>query len=361
MILRGFIKKEIIQTLRDPRLGVMVLIMPVLQILLFGYALTNDVINIKLGGYFQPSDVVAQDIYKAAVASQWFLPIDVAGTPPEQAILSGKVDAVIIAPEGGVTKTVGRNEGKMQLLVNATNVLRAVAIDGYIQNIAWKVCSADGGRQSPVNVVMRSLYNPTLETSTFIVPGLMAMILTVLVMILTCTSIAKEKESGTFETIISAPIKRRSIILGKTIPFALVGLFNTFVVLIAGLCFFDLPFRGSFLIFLVENLFFVVCAVLLGILMSTFVKNQQQAMLCSFIVIFVLMMLSGSFFPIDNIPIWLRWFAYANPMAHHTLLIRNILLKGGDIAYVVQHCLAILAATSVIALCAFSRFRITLN
>lgn len=359
MILRGFIKKEIIQTLRDPRLGVMVLIMPVLQILIFGYALTNDVINIRLGGYFSPSDFIARDIYKSAIASQWFLPVDVSGLSPEQAILSGKVDAVVVAPEGGVTKTVGRGEGRLQLLINASNVLRARAIDGYIQSIALKTCAPN--ISSPVHIITRPLYNPALETTTFIVPGIMAMILTTLVMILTCTSIAKEKESGTFETIISAPIKRRSIILGKTIPFALVGLFNTFVVLLAGLFFFDLPFRGNFFMFLGENLLFVICAVMIGVLMSTFVKNQQQSMLCSFIVIFVLMMLSGSFFPIDNMPLWLRWIAYINPMAHHTFLLRNILLKGGDLVYVIQHCLAILASTAFIALCSFLRFRITLN
>ncbi|MDR0624945.1 MAG: ABC transporter permease [Holosporales bacterium] len=359
MILRGFIKKEIIQTLRDPRLGVMVLLTPVIQILVFGYAITNDVINIRLGAYFQPRDVIAQDIYRSAIASRWFLPVDTSDVAPEQAILSGKVDAVIVAPEGGATKAVGRGDGKLQLLINASNVLRARAIDGYIQSIVHNVCWQNGS--SPIHIVTRPLYNPALETTTFIVPGIIAMILTILVMMLTCTSIAKERESGTFETIISAPIKRRDIILGKTIPFAMIGLFNTFVVLIAGMLFFDLPFRGNFFVFLVENLLYVICAVTLGLLMSTFVKNQQQSMLCSFIVIFVLMMLSGSFFPIDNMPVWLRWVAYANPLAHHTFLVRNILLKGGDAVYVTQHCLAILAATLFIALCSFSRFKITLN
>jgi ABC-2 type transport system permease protein len=359
MILRGFIKKEITQTLRDPRLGLMVLIAPVFQILLFGFAITNDVININLGAYFQPNDVAVRDIYNAALASKRFHGVDISKTSPDKAIQCGIADAVIIAPKYGLTRGIGRGDGELQLLINSTNVIRAVAIDGYMQSIIHKIYGPN--IDPPFKIIMRTLYNPTLETTTFIVPGIMGMILMVLVMVLASTSIAKEKESGTFETIISAPIKRKYIILGKTIPFALVGLFNTFVILISGIFFFNLPFRGNFIVFLLENLFFVVCAVMFGILLSTFVKNQQQSMLCSFMVIFVLMMLSGSFFPIENMPLWLRVIAYCNPMAHHTFLVRNILLKGGDPMYLIQHIAAILVSTIAIALYAFKRFKITLS
>jgi ABC-2 type transport system permease protein len=359
MKLFGFIKKELIQTLRDPHLASMVLIAPVMQILVFGYALTNDVINIRLGAYFAPSDVVAADIYNATIASKRFIPVDVSSMRPEDAVQKGIVDAVIVAPEGGLTRGAGNDLGKLQLLIDASNVIRAIAIDGFMQAICNKV---RGERAAPpLKLTVRTLYNPTLETTTFTVPGVMAMILMTLVMILTCTSIAKEKESGTFETIISAPIKRWHIILGKTVPFAIVGLLNTLVILIAGKIFFDLPFRGNPGIFIIENLMFVTCAVLFGILLSTFVKNQQQSMLCSFMVIFILIMLSGSFFPIDNMPKWLQVIAYLNPMAHHTFLIRNILLKGGEIGYVMTHLLGIFVASIVVGTVAFRRFKITLN
>ncbi|MDR2464174.1 MAG: ABC transporter permease [Holosporales bacterium] len=359
MILIGFIKKELIQTLRDPKLGVMVLVAPVLQILLFGFALTNDVVNIRLGAYIAPNDVIALDIYNAAIASKRFLPVDVSNTAPEKAIQQGIADAVLVAPPGGLTRAAGNCNGKMQVLVDASNVLRAVSIDGFIQNITQRTCHHLTA--SPLKIVVRTLYNPTLETTTFTVPGVMAMLLMTLVMILTSTSIAKEKESGTFETIIAAPIKRRHIILGKTIPFAIVGLFNVFVILISGRLLFHLPFKGNFLVFLLENMLFVTCAVLVGILMSTFVTNQQQSMLCSFIVIFVLIMLSGSFFPVENMPGWLRILAYINPMAHHTFLIRNILLKGGEPLYVTAHMFAIFATNVLIACLAFKRFKITLD
>jgi ABC-2 type transport system permease protein len=359
MILSGFIKKEFLQTLRDPRLGVMVLVAPVLQIIFFGFALTNDVLNISLGSYFSPSDVVANDIYKAALASKRFKFVDVSDVSPEKAIQNGVAEAVLVAPEKGLTSSSGHGDGELQLLINASNALRARAIEGYLQSIVQTVCFPEV--VSPLKISVRTLYNPTLETTSFMVPGIMAMLLLILVMILTCTSIAKEKESGTFEAIIAAPIKRSYIILGKTVPFALMGLLNTFVILIFALIFFDMPFRGSFLVLLLENLFFVNCSVLLGILLSTFVNNQQQAMLCCFIAAFVLMMLSGSFFPIENMPLWLRCVAYMNPMAHHTFLLRNILLKGGDTLYIIKHIFAIFLSSSVIAIYAFKRFKMTLN
>lgn len=359
MKLLGFIKKEVIQTLRDPHLAVMILLAPVLQILLFGYALTNDVVNIRLGAYFSPSDVVCADIYNAALASGRFAPVDTSDLMPEDVVQRGLADAVIVAPEAGLTRGAGNSTGKLQLLIDASNVIRAISINGFIQGITKKICEPMSA--PPLTLVVRTLFNPTLETTTFTVPGVMAMILMILVMISTCTSIAKEKESGTFETIISAPIKRSHIILGKTVPFAIIGLLNTFVILIAGRIFFDLPFVGNVFMFTIENLAFVTCAVFCGILLSTFVKNQQQSMLCCFFVTFVLMMLSGSFFPIENMPTWLRALSRLNPMAHHTFLIRNMLLKGGNIEYVLEHMIEMLLAGAAIAVLAFRRFRITLN
>ncbi|MDR1597403.1 MAG: ABC transporter permease [Holosporales bacterium] len=359
MKLLGFIKKELIQTLRDPHLGVMILLAPVLQILLFGFALTNDVVNIRLGACFAPNDVVAADIYNAAVASKRFCRADITGYSPEGAVRAGVVDAVMVAPAKGLTRGGANKNAELQLLIDASSVVRAVSIDGFMQAIVQKVCAP--AESPPLAIVAKILYNPQLETSTFTVPGVMATILLMLVLILTCTSIAKEKESGTFETIISAPIKRQHIILGKTVPFALVGLFNSLLILIAGRIFFNLPFRGCWWIFATEGLLFVVCSVLLGILLSTFVKNQQQSMLCCFFVMFILMMLSGAFFALDNMPAWLRWVAYANPMSHHTLLVRNILLKGGGLDYVVPHLLCILGANIVLGIAAFRRFKITLN
>ncbi|GHS92175.1 transport permease protein [Alphaproteobacteria bacterium] len=361
MILKGFIRKEIIQTLRDPHLGMAVIIMPVLQLLLFGYALTNEVKNIRLDVYAEPRDVLVQNIYDHALASRWFAPVKKHKANPIDAIQSGEADAVLVAPPGGLTRAAGRNEEKIQLLVNASDVLRAQAADIYLKSIAQSLePKGEKTPHAPLSVSVRMLYNPSMTSSTFTLPGIMSMLLTFLVMVLTCTSIAKEKERGTFEMIISAPIRRTDIILGKTIPFALVGVWNVFIALMASRFFFSLPLRGSLVAFGFVSLCYVYTALMAGVLMSTFVKNQQQSMMCNFMILFIAMMLSGCFFSVDNMPLPLRLISYVNPLAHYTFLVRNILLKGGDFMYLIQYSSALLGVGIVLAFFAFRRFRISL-
>lgn len=362
MILRGFIKKEIIQALRDPRLKIMILLSPLIQLLLFGYALTNEVKNIRLAVYNQPHDVVVQEIYDHAMATKWFIPAKVKTLNPIDEIQYGHADAVLIAPEGGISRMMERKDGKLQLLINASNVLRAQAVDIYMQQIVRSICQKEQLMPPiPLKVSVRMLYNPSMDSATFTIPGIITVLLTTLVIMLTCTSIAKEKESGTFETILSAPIRRKHIILGKTIPFALVGMLNVVIILIAARLFFGLPFRGSIFAFSIASLCYIYASLMLGIWLSTFVNNQQQSMLCCFIFLFMALMLSGAFFSVENMPWVLRMMSYINPLAHYTFLVRNILLKGGDWMYLLMYCSAILCVGSFIAWRAFKRFRITLS
>lgn len=358
-VLRGFIRKEIIQTLRDPRLRVLIFFSSLMQLLLFGYALTNEVKNIRLTLYAQPSDVVAQEIFDHALASKRFVPAKKQVTDPLQEIQRGYADAALVAPSEKITRGVGQGRGKVQLLINASNVLRAQAADVYIQRIAHEVSREP--TQVPLQVAVRTLYNPSMDSTFFTIPGIITILLTLNVLLLTCTSIAKEKESGTFETILSAPIQRRQIILGKTLPFALVGVLNMLIILTASRIFFGLPFRGSGVALAIATACYIVTALMLGILLSTFVKNQQQAMLCCFIFFFVALMLSGAFFSLDNMPWILRMLAKLNPIAHFTLLVRNILLKGGDAMLIFRYCVAILGIGGVVAIFAFKRFRLTLS
>jgi ABC-2 type transport system permease protein len=361
-MLKGFIRKELIQTFRDPKLGVPLLFAPLFQLLLFGYALTNEVKNLRLDIFAKPQDVLVQEIFDKAIASRWFIPAQKHACSPIESIQSRYADAVLVAHPEGFTTGVWRHEGQLQLLINAANVLRAQAADMYIKKIAREVTAKPENKGTPpLSVSIRTLFNPSMDSTIFVVPGLMAMLLTVTVMLLSCTSVAKEKESGTFEMMISAPIQRKHIILGKTIPFVLLGIWNVFIVLLGARFFFSLPIRGSLLHFGVASLCFIFPCVMAGILLSTFVKNQQQSMMLSFIVLFIALMLSGCFFSIDNMPLFLRSLSYVNPLAHSTFLNRNILLKGGDFYFLIKHCLALLGCGGVLAFFAFKRFKISLS
>jgi ABC-2 type transport system permease protein len=364
-MLGGFIKKEILQTLRDPRLRLSLIVMPVLQLLLFGYALTNEVKNIRLAAYMQPNDPVAQNIYDRAIATKWFIPAKKQSLRPLDTVQNGQADAVIVIPETGITNAVGKSGGgKIQLLISAANVLKAQAIDVYMKQIVQKVVDEMmGGNEAarpPLNVSVRMLYNPAMNSTLFTLPGIMTMLLTVLVIVLTCTAIAKEKESGTFEMILASPITRGEIIMGKTTPFAIVGVFNVFVALLAGRIFFGLPIRGGLLAFGIASLCYVYAGLMIGILLSTFVRNQQQSMMCCFMVLFMAMMMSGAFIPIENMPVVMKVFAHMNPLANFTFLSRNILLKGRDWLYILMYCSAMLGVGVVVSFIAFKRFKTSL-
>jgi ABC-2 type transport system permease protein len=183
---------------------------------------------------------------------------------------------------------------------------------------------------TPIIFDVRILYNPALESAIFMVPGTMAMILCIVTILLTSMSIAKEKEMGTFEMIISAPVKTWEVLLGKTIPFIIIGMINAVSIFMLAILVFKVPMKGHFWQLGIATFSFIVTTVSIGTLISTFAKNQQQAMMGGFIFLFLSNLLAGVMFPIDNMPIIMKAFAYMNPMTYFVKLLRNIMLKGGS-------------------------------
>ena len=360
----GFIKKELIQTLRDPRMQVLLFVMPVIQLTLFGVALSNEVKNIRLAAVFDSKDTVLRDVYERSIAGKWFIPARSKEHEPFTMIEADDADAVLVPPTGGFTRALGRGDAKLQLLVNAVNVVQAQSIEAYLQNIVQQTVKDDLGLTPPIlpiQVSTRVLFNPALETSIFLVPGVMCMIMIISTMVLSNVAIVREKEMGTFEMLISAPVSRSEVIYGKTIPYVLLGMSNLPLILGVAIFAFHVPMRGSLLALLIAAFAFVCTAVALGTLISTYCKNQQQATLAGFLFIFPMIMFSGMMFPLENMPTALRWLSFFDPLAHYMGLLRNIMLKGGETDYVVAHImyLVIIAVVSVVA--SFQRFRTTLQ
>ncbi len=213
---------------------------------------------------------------------------------------SGIADAVLVMPKEGLTKAVMNQSGeKVQLLIDATNAVKARSMESYLVSIA-EMFSAQKfpERKSQPNVSfdVRVLFNPTLKTAIFMVPGIMTLIICIITIILTAMSLAREKSSAHFETIIAAPLKNIDIILGKTIPFVILGLIDALFVILAGVLIFDVPVRGSLLLMFVAALVFVSSTVSFGMIVSTFAKNQQQAMMGAFLLLFPMALMSGLFF-----------------------------------------------------------------
>ena len=221
----GFIKKEMFQSLRDPRIRIMLFVMPLIQLSLFGFAISNDIKNVRIAAQFDSKDYVLRDIYEHSLASGWFIPAKSNDSDPYQLIQSGAADVVLIPPPGGFTHSLGRSDATLQVLINATNVNKAQSIEGYLRTIVQNTVANDThafAPVSPIQIEQRVLFNPDLETSVFMVPGTMCMLMVITTMVLANLAIVREKEMGTFEMLISAPVSKMEIIAGKTIPLSLI-------------------------------------------------------------------------------------------------------------------------------------------
>ncbi|HXN07853.1 MAG TPA: ABC transporter permease [Nitrospiria bacterium] len=362
--LAGFIRKELTQTLRDRRMRILLFVMPIIQLSLFGIAVSNEVRNIRLAAVIDSKDTILRDIYDRSISGKWFIPARVTRQDPFKSIQSGEADAVLVPPPGGFTRALGRGEAPLQLLVNSTNVIAAQSVEGYLQSIISAAIQDDlhiPPPDPPIQFDVRVLFNPDLQTSIFMVPGTMAMVMIITTMVLTNLAIVREKELGTFEMLISAPISSSEVIYGKTIPYVILGMSNFPFILAVAIFAFYVPMRGSFIALFTAAFAFVCTAVAIGTLISTWCENQQQASLAGFLFMFPMIMFSGLMFPLENMPVLLRWISQLDPLAHFMGLLRNIMLKGGEMNYVVYHTafLAGLAFISVIA--SFRRFKTTLQ
>jgi drug efflux transport system permease protein len=362
--LLGFIKKELTQTLRDKRMRVILFVMPVIQLTLFGVAISTEVKNIRLAAVYDSRDTVLRDVYERSISGGWFIPARGSGQDPYKLVEADEADAVLVPPPGGFTRSLGRGDAPLQLLVNATNVLQAQAIEVYLRTIIQQTLQDDLNTVAsapPIRISTRVLFNPSLETSFFMVPGTLCMIMIITTMIMANIAIVREKEMGTFEMLISAPVSRSEVIYGKTVPYVVLGMSNFPLVLAVAVFIFHVPMRGSLLVMFLAAFAFVCTAVALGTLISTYCKNQQQASLSGFLFIFPMIMFSGLMFPIENIPGSIRWISYLDPLMHYMGLLRNIMLKGGDASYVVTHISVLVLMAIVTVIGSFRRFHTTLE
>lgn len=362
--LKAFIRKELTQTLRDTRMRLLLFGAPILQLTIFGLALSTEIKNIKLAVISAPADAMSERLADRFYASGWFKPVSFAsGEDPIELIASGRADAVLIPPADGLARSVQRGDGKVQLLVDASNATKARAVEAYAKNIVAAAAAREfpGSGPPAITFHVRVLYNPAMESSLFLVPGVMGMLVCLITILLTAMSITREREMGTFETIVSAPLSDTEVLLGKTVPYVILGLLDACLVVLVGYLVFGVPVRGHLWQLALAALVFVLNTVSIGTFISTISKNQQQAMLGGFMFLFPAILMSGVMYPVENMPSAVIAAAYLNPLMYFVKLIRNIMLKGGDPVVFWQNtgALALMAAAAVTL--AYKRFRQTLN
>jgi drug efflux transport system permease protein len=329
------VRKEFIQMKRDRlTLGIMIGI-PIVQLLMFGYAIQTDVRHIPTVVLDRSRTPESRDLIAAFQNTGSFRIVEhVDGLPAlDAAIERGRAQAGIIVPPE-YARDLGRGgTATVQIVIDASDplssqsALAAAAGVGQVRSLG--ALAAAAGRSSlPLEVRVRPRYNPGLRSPNYIVPGLVGVILTLTLVLITAMAIVRERERGTLEQLIVTPITKTELMLGKIAPYIGVGIVQMTAVLTLGRFVFDVPLSGSLLLLYGVSLIFVIASLSFGLFISTLVTNQQQAMQVSFFFVMPNILLSGFMFPRAAMPALFQWFSLLLPLTHYLQVLRGILLKG---------------------------------
>jgi ABC-2 type transport system permease protein len=314
-ILLSFMGKEIAQTFRDKRMRVAMFYTPLFQLLIYGLSLSTYTQNVKLAVVARPDDRFTQRLAERFYSSGWFVPIEQDGGDPADWVRSGRAEAVLIAPPGVSSRGLARGEARFQFLVDSVNAGRARTIESYALSILRRAVREDGydRRDLKMRFNLRTFFNPERQTSIYVIPGTLCILMFLSITGLTNISIAREREMGTIETLFAAPISAWEIVLGKTIPFVVVGMAQLcFGLLIARLL--GVPMRAPIWMICAATLAFLLATVSISFLISMRVKNQRQAVIAALIYQFPCVQLSGILFPVENMPASIAWLSAVNPL-----------------------------------------------
>lgn len=334
----SIIKKEFIQIFRDKRMRSIIFIAPTLQLLIFGYAVDMDVRHISTAFYDMDKSYQSRTLALKMSSSGYF---DIKYHPVSYKETGDLIDKRKVVCAVYIDKSFSKDlkkgiPAKVMAVFDGTDSNTAGIAIGYLQGIisqygAELVLKKTKPKFSFVDVSLRTWYNPNLKTNYYNVPGVMAILIMLVCLMLTAMAIVREREIGTIEQIMVTPIKPVEFILGKTIPFAVIAFFDMFVVTLVGVNLFHVPIVGHFYILAAAVLVYIFSAIGLGLFLSTVAKTQQQAMMATFIITYPAVLLSGFAFPIENMPQWVQYITYLNPLRYFLVIIRGVFLKGNNL------------------------------
>ena len=330
----GFVAKEVIHIWRDKRTLLILIGMPTIQILLFGFAITNEIKEADIGFFDKAQDSETRKIKDKIITSEYFtLQQEFKSIEEvENAFEQGLVKEVVIF-ESGFARNLIRNDQtpQIQILADATDPNTATTLINYTTAIIndYQVEVNQTSPLSPVQIIPRMVYNQQLKGVFYFIPGLITIILMLVSTMMTSISLTKEKEIGTMEVLLASPMRPYNIIFSKIIPYVVLSFFNANVILLLGYFVFKVPVRGNIWLLEFELLLFIAVALALGVLISTRAKTQQVALLISLVgLLLPTILLSGFIFPVENMPTILQVIAQIVPAKWFVIIIKNIMLKG---------------------------------
>jgi ABC-2 type transport system permease protein len=363
----AFIIKEFRHILRDRRTMLILLGIPIIMIILFGFAITNEVKNVQVAVYDPSNDISTQRIIQRINASDYFHIIYYPNHPQEidRLFQTGKIQLAILFSDRFDSRLRHTSDATIQLLADATDPNQAVMIAGYASNII-ATCQREWMSEYaiPMQIVpeIRMLYNPQMKGAYNFVPGVMGMILMLICAMMTSIAIVREKELGTMEVLLASPMKPGYIIFAKVVPYFALSVINLITILLLAVFVLGVPVSGSLFWLVVVSSLFIMVALSLGILISTLVRTQVAAMLISGMALMMpVMLLSGMIFPVENMPVILQLLSHIVPAKWYIYAVKKFMIQGLPVQFVTKE-FAILAVMGLLFIAvSIKKFKVRLS
>jgi ABC-2 type transport system permease protein len=365
--LKSFIIKEFYHILRDPRTMLILFGIPVTQLLIFGTVIKSEIRNVHIAIYDQSKDETTYQITNKLLSSGYFILDENLNSTSkiENIFKKGTVKEVIVFESNFGEKLIREGKAAVQLIADASDPNMARLVTSYTTGIINDyIRKLNPNLQMPMQTEpeVRMYFNEEMKSAYMFVPGTMALILMLISAMMTSISITREKEFGTMEILLVSPLRPSQIIIGKVLPYLILSIINSFVIVLIGRFVFDVPVTGSFILLMLETILFILMALCLGILISTAAKSQMVAIFISMIGLMLpTIILSGFIFPIENMPEILQWLSHIMPARWFITIIRGIMLKGTGLLFVWKETLILIGMTLFFIALSIKKFKIRLE
>jgi ABC-2 type transport system permease protein len=356
----GMVIKEFRQVFRDPRMARIIFVAPVIQLLVFGYAVSTDISETPTFLLDHDRSQASRELVDALTASRYFRIVGRSDRPEELVRALDRGDAVVgLTIPVNFSKDMSSGAGaRVQILLDGTNSNTASVAQGYAERIVAEFARRKSPGFSPaIELRDRPWFNPNLESRDYNVPAVVGALIMLVCLLLTSLAIVREREIGTLEQLNVSPLTAGDLIAGKTIPFALIGLVDLTLVTAVALYWFEVPFRGSFALLFLASALYILSALGIGLFISSISTTQQEAFMASFLVFLPAILLSGFMFPVTSMPELFQWATLLNPVRHYIEIVRAVFLKGAGLEALSRQFAALFLIGTMVLLFATRRFQ----
>jgi ABC-2 type transport system permease protein len=358
-----FVKKEFLHVFRDPKTLLLLFGLPIAQIILFGFALTNEIKDARIIISDLASDEHSQRIIEKFRASRHFIVEESILDPTqiEGLFQAGNIKMAILFPTGFGKDLVHDNHSEIQIIADATDPNTATALANFAQAIImdYQKGLMNGASQPlQIELVTRNIYNPKLEGVTNFVPGVMALVLLLVCVLMTSVSIVREKEMGTMEVLLVSPFNPFMVIVAKVVPYLFLSIINLGVILLLSVYLLDMPINGSIILLFAVSILLIITALSLGVLISTSTSSQQEAMFFSLLgMMLPTMIFTGFLFPIENMPVFLQVISNIVPSKWYYIIVKDVMIKGLGITAIWKESLILIGMTLLLMGISLKKFK----